>query len=235
MVDRFGLAGWGVYPTVIYDIAFPFEERLAIGAAMAWTSGHSTFPPLVWRRHGYSTTDYLISQGAAQHQDLGLRLRCQQWAAARSGDYTVLAHTVCVPDHPTPAGASDPPLDPTSSQQVVPSIPSGALPLDAPEVDSPQTVEQHILSIPPAHLPECSLQRAEMSALLLDCGPVFSLYKFDVGTVDPQRWGYFEIDTADAEPFWESPRRLSHLERVQLLERIRDYDYADVTEPTVSP
>ena len=91
--------------------------------------------------------------------------------------------------NPAPAGAPDPPLEPTAGQDVVPSIPSGALPLDAPEVDHPQTVEQHILSIPPAHLPECSLQKAEMSALLLDCGSVVFLYKFDVGTVDPQRWG----------------------------------------------
>jgi hypothetical protein len=113
-------------------------------------------------------------------------------------------------------------------------VPSDAIPLDAPDTP-PQSAADFIAAIPAADLPADPAQAQEIRDLLAELQRVISLHKFDVSTVDPAKHGYFRIDTGDAEPYWESQRRLSHHEQELLHERIKEYDAADITEPGTGP
>ena len=70
----------------------------------------------------------------------------------------------------------------------------------------------------------------DIREMLLCNKGAFSLYKFDIGNVDPTKYGYFEIDTGDEEPHWEQQRRRSNTEREALHQRVYEYKMADVTE-----
>ena len=113
-------------------------------------------------------------------------------------------------------------------------VPSDAIPLDARDAP-PQSAADFIAAIPAADLPADPAQAQEIRDLLAYLQRVISLHKFDVSTVDPEKHGYFRIDTRDAEPYWESQRRLSHHEQELLHERIKEYDAADITEPGTGP
>mmetsp|Transcript_14027 Transcript_14027/g.39694 ORF Transcript_14027/g.39694 Transcript_14027/m.39694 type:complete len:353 (+) Transcript_14027:2756-3814(+) len=103
----------------------------------------------------------------------------------------------------------------------------------APEVS--QTPEEHIRDIPEAHMPATAAEHADMRQVFLDYKEAFALWKFDTGWVDPEVWGYFEIDTAQAYPIFQARRRLSHTEAKQLRERVWEYVMADIVEGSTSP
>lgn len=98
-------------------------------------------------------------------------------------------------------------------------IPSHAIPLDAPgraPSDGNGVHCRHSARSPPADADKIYRVHDIVAAELQR---VISLHKFDVGTFDTAKHGYFRIDTGDAEPYWESQRHLSHHERMS--ERVR--------------
>ena len=94
-------------------------------------------------------------------------------------------------------------------------IPSDATPIDAID-DPPRTAEEIISSIPDEQLPKDPKKAQDVREILLRNRETFSLYKFDIGNIDPEKYGYFEIETGDSPPHWEQQRRRSHTEREAL-------------------
>ena len=83
-------------------------------------------------------------------------------------------------------------------------VPSDAIPLDAPDAP-PQSTTEFISAILASDLPADPAQAQEIRDLLTDLQRVINLHKFDFSTVDPEKHGYFRIDTGEpAPPF--SPR-----------------------------
>ena len=127
---------------------------------------------------------------------------------------------------PTPLELrGSPPLDPVdriqppepSETENMAQVPSAGVPLDSLEPpDTPQAPEEHVNAIPPAHMPDTDEHGRDVRLLLLEMSDVFALSKFDVGGVDPDKWGYFRIDTGDHPPIFSAKRRLSHTENQQL-------------------
>ena len=109
-------------------------------------------------------------------------------------------------------------------------IPSDATPIDAID-DPPRTAEEIISSIPDEQLPKDPKKAQDVREILLRNRETFSLYKFDIGNIDPEKYGYFEIETGDSPPHWEQQRRRSHTEREALHMRVLEYRAADVVQP----
>lgn len=227
-VDRYGLYGYKVHPTTIYDLAGgPFEQRLAYGARLWYATTGQTLPYCTWQCIPNPEAVYQYTRGRLEAPDPQIRKLCAarlQTIQAAAAPETYLEHSLVVHVASTHL-----------APEVEACIPSDALPLDEPEQQTPQTIEEHVAGIPAAHLPPDPAKATTMRALLLELGAAFSLYKFDIGTVDPVKYGYFEIDTGEEAPYWEPQRRLSFQERKQLLDRIAEYDAAGVTEVGSGP
>ncbi len=82
-------------------------------------------------------------------------------------------------------------------------VPSDAISLVAHDAP-PQSAAEFISAIPAANLPADPAHAQEIRDLLTDLNCVINLHMFDVSTADPEKHGYFRIDTGDAEPYWES-------------------------------
>ena len=154
----------------------------------------------------------------------------QHLLAARSAPSTLL--------RPTPE-ALDLCTTPTASSQYYASIMSMATVPSQPTTDEPEDIvaqipEEHVNNIPADHLPENASHAADIRDILLSCSKAFSLYKFDIGTLDLDVFGYARIDTGDSKPHNEPNRRYSHLEREALHERVLEYRMQDICEDVVS-
>ena len=113
------------------------------------------------------------------------------------------------------------------------SVPSPSS-TDVPEDIKKQTPLEHVNNIPDNHLPGDPTKDQEIRDLLLQHSTALSLYKFDVGYVDPAIYGYARIDTGDATPFFEPPRRFSHLERQALHARVKEYRHSHILSDSTS-
>lgn len=106
---------------------------------------------------------------------------------------------------------------------------------DMPEDIKKQTPEEHVNAIPDHHLPDDPDKAQEVREVLLQATGALSLYKFDIGYIDPEIFGYATIDTGDSKPHYEPPRRFSHLEREALHHRVREYRHSGICGDSISP
>ena len=227
---------FGQQATLLYDASYPLLQRLA-------SYEQSQFE-LTGKAPDYCYQELNLPQN---HEELLRDIRCdillheQTYNLRRSQRHHY--HSEPHPSTTEPLHilslqllAQDPtspvtPFQATVMQATIPSPSSDEMPEDIKK----QTPLEHVNSIPDSHLPDDSVKAQEVRDILLQHTKALSLYKFDIGFVDPAVHGYARIETGDASPHFEPPRRFSHLERQALHARVREYRYSDICGDSISP
>ena len=227
---------FGQQATLLYDTSYPLLQRLA--------SYEQSQYELTGKAPDYCYKELNLPQ---THGELLRDMRCD--VLLREQTYN-LQHSQRQHYHGKPHPLDPKPLHILSLQLLAQDPPSPVTPFQAtimqatipspsssemPEDIKKQTPLEHVNSIPDSHLPDDPVHAQEVRDILLQHTGALSLYKFDIGFVDPAIHGYARIETGDAAPHFEPPRRFSHLERQALHARVKEYRYSDICGDSVSP
>lgn len=225
---------FGHQATLLYDTSYSLFHRLA-------SYEQSQFE-LTGKVPSYCQKELNLSQNDYEHDlraDYFLEqqhryLEDQERQHHHAQQITTPDIPVCLYSIQTLVSDDDLSTTPFRASVMLATVPSPSS-TEMPEDIKHQTPEEHVNNIPDTHLPSDPAKAQEIRDILLESPTALSLYKFDIGYIDPEKYGYARIDTGDAVPYYEPPRRFSHLEKQALHTRVREYRYSDICSDSVSP